>query len=107
MVDEAWKEFLHDDMTWKAFNDSEVFQAYARRELQREAALKVKTEEVRLDEEHRLMKQLDDFHEKLEANPELKARLKRAKAALDANPELAKRVDPSFITGIRLLNLED
>jgi hypothetical protein len=107
MVDEAWKEFLHDDMTWKAFNDSEVFREYAKRELQREASRKLGEKEARLDEEARLLKQLDDFQEKLEANPELLTRLKRAKAALEANPELAKQVDPSFITGIKLLNLED
>ena len=107
MVDEAWKEFLHDDMTWKAFNDSEVFQAYAKREMQREASRKVAVKEAALDEEARLLKQLDDFQEKLEASPELLSRLKKAKAALEANPELAKQVDPNFIAGIKLLNLED
>jgi hypothetical protein len=107
MVDEAWKEFLHDDMTWKAFNDSEVFREYAKRELQREASRKAAVKEAKLDEEAALMQQLEDFHQKLEANPELRTRLKKAKAALEANPELAKQVDPSFIAGIKLLDLED
>ena len=107
MADEAWKEFLHDDMTWRAFNDSEVFQAYAKREMQRDASSKAAAKEAALDEEARLLKQLDDFQEQLESNPELLARLKKAKAALEANPELVKQVDPNFIAGIKLLNLED
>ena len=107
MVDEAWKEFFDDEMTWKAFNDSEVFQAYARAELSREAVRTGKAIEAELDMKSQAMQQLDEFQEKLDADPKLRERFKKAKAALDSDPELAKKVDPNFINGIRLLNLED
>lgn len=107
MVDEAWKEFFDDEMTRKAFNDSEVFQAFARAELEREKLRERRAAAAESDEKARLEQQMEAFAKKLEETPELKAHLKRAKAALEKDPELAKKVDPNFVNGIKLLNLED
>jgi hypothetical protein len=107
LVDEAWKDFYKDKETWEAFNNSEVFKSFARAELERDKLRERRAAKKELDEEVRLEEQFEAFAKKVSESPELKAHLKRAKAALEKDPELAKKVDPGFVNGIKLLNLED
>jgi hypothetical protein len=104
------RSFLADDMTRKACEDSEIFMNYARSEMARERAenrkIAEKIEQMAREEDI-VLTQLDDFRKKVAENPALAKKLKQAKVALEADPELAKKVDPNFIEGIKLLNLED
>jgi hypothetical protein len=104
------RNFMADHMTKRACDESEIFQAYAKIELAREAsekAGKLDDAERQIDEENRVFDQLDAFRKKVAESPALARKFKMAKAALEANPELAKKVDSRFIDGIKLLDIEE
>ena len=74
------------DMDWQAAMSSEIFREWLSHEIQRE-----KTAEASAPSE---------------ASPDLKAHFQRAKKALAENPGLVDRVDPAFVAGLELLDLE-
>lgn len=103
----AYKAFTRDDAGEKALSSSEVFTAYRNAEMQRERELKQINASEKSAEEKAALEAFDEFEKKVNASPKLKAELKKAKAALDASPELEKQVDPNFIAGLRMLDLDD
>jgi len=98
-----FKDFFKDTQTQKALDSSEVFREYIKAELEREKNDKVQ----RVEDENNIWKDLNDFKQKVASNKELKEKLKKAQAFLKENPEEAKKVDPDFILGLELLELED
>ncbi len=107
------RNYLADNMTRRAFNESEVFREYVKAEMARDAYNKkaealqaLSAEERGIDEENQVLDQLDAFRKKVAENPALARKLKMAKEALEAHPELVEKVDPRFIDGIKLLDLE-
>ena len=106
MVKEAWEEFFEDDMTRKSLDSSEVFCEYARSELKREESREKLAAIKEAEEEAKLERNIDNFQKKVDSDEKLKGYLKKAKEALEKDPELAKKVDPNFVNGIKLLDLE-
>ena len=107
MYDEAWKEFwLEDRETKRALDSSEVFRNYATAELKREALREAELEKTKVDDELALYENLEKFREVLSKSPALQAKFAAAKKALADHPELVSKVDPNFINGLKLLDLE-
>ena len=109
MHDEAWKDFFFEDNeTKRSLASSEVFQNYASSELKREALRNdpLRKAEKQLDEELRAAAELEAFQKKVDASPILKTRLKMAREKLRRNPHLIQTTDPSFVRGLRLLDLD-
>lgn len=99
-----------NDMDWQSVLDSEIFRNYMKSELQKEAEQKdVQSSpeylENQAQEQLHLMQQLNDFREKVASNPKLHQYFKQCREILATNKELAKKVDPNFIAGIKLLRL--
>lgn len=101
-----------DSMDWQAAMDSEIFREYVNNELRKEAEAvaaqkpTLESMEKELDEELAANAQLEEFQKKVDASPALKEYFKRCKAALKADPSLHKKVDPKFISGVMMLDLE-
>lgn len=116
-----------DEMDWKAAMSSEIFREYVNNELKKEAAKEA--DDTRIIREHlanqirketsddaeiekeitaraQAMADLDAFETKLKQSPALLAKFKLVKAALIANPKLIEKVDPAFIKGIMMLEIE-
>jgi hypothetical protein len=53
------------------------------------------------------MADIEAFREKVASDPALKAYLKKAADAIKQYPELKEKVDPNFLNGLALLDLED
>ena len=103
----AYKAFTRDDAAERALSSSEIFMAYRQAEIRREHELKhINAQESEAQKEEAL-KAFDAFEKNVNASPVLKQKLKEAKAALDASPELSAKVDPNFIAGLNMLNLDD
>lgn len=107
MIDEVYKEFFTDRQTQRVLNSSEVWRNYSQAELARDQIRAQRTEEERLDRENQLMADLEAFRQKVADNPELKGYLKKVAALLEEQPELREKVDPNFLHGLELLDLED
>lgn len=107
MNDEVWKDFFDDDQTRRVMNSSEVWRNYVQAELAREELQKANAVKRALDDENLLMADVEAFRQKVASNPALKTYLKRAQDMLKQHPELKERVDPNFLTGLELLDLED
>lgn len=103
----AYKAFVRDDATEGALRSSEVFMAYREAELKREAELQKRAEADSLKEKADALHMFEVFDKKVASSPTLKAKFKQIKAHLDANPDVAAKVDPNFIEGISMLNLDD
>lgn len=102
-----------DKMDWMAAMSSEVFRNYVAGQLVKEAereASKPTPEQIvdsNIDELDMALTAMDDFESAVRKNPGLLAQFKRAKAFLQNNPDAHDKVDPMFINGIMMLNLED
>lgn len=107
MLDEVYKDFFTDHQTRRVLEDSEVWRNYSRTEIARDEIRKKYAAEEKLDAENTLMNQVEEFRQKVAGNSELKAYFKKVKAKLAEHPELIQKVDPNFIAGIELLDLED
>jgi DNA repair protein RadC len=107
MNDEVWKDFFDDDQTRRVMNSSEVWRNYVQSELAREELQKANAVKRALDNENQLMADVEAFRQKVASNPALKAYLKKAQDVLKQHPELKEKVDPNFLTGLELLDLED
>jgi hypothetical protein len=53
------------------------------------------------------MADVEAFRQKVANDPKLKAYLKKVANLLEQQPELKAKVDPNFIKGLELLDLED
>jgi len=106
-MDEVWKEFFTDRQTERAMNSSEVWRNYSQAELARDVQREKRTEQEKLDRENALMQSIEDFRRKVAASPALKAKFKQAAQVLEQHPELRDKVDPNFIRGLELLDLDD
>ncbi len=103
----AYKAFIRDDAGEQALNNSEIFMAYKRAEEIREQELAIiNAQEAELEKEA-VLNAFEDFQNKIDNNPELKAYLKKVKAHLDDNELAASKTDPNFITALNLLNFEE
>lgn len=107
MIDEVWKDFFKDHQTTRVMNSSEVWRNYSQAELARERLREKRAIEERLDSENQILSELNEFREKVAGNPKLKAYLKKVADELEKNPELKNGVDPNFLRGLELLDLED
>ena len=103
----AYKAFIRDDAADEALRSSEVFMAYRQAELKREAEVKVINAREKECEKEVALKAFDDFEKKIAYSPELKDKFRKIKAHLDAHPEVVPKVDPNFVAGINMLNLEE
>jgi hypothetical protein len=102
-----------DEMTWKACLDSEIFCEYVTQELKKEAVLeanlesdKAKQAEAELVAREEAALAFEEFEKKIAESPALRLKLKQAQDTLINNPELADKVDPKFISGIMMLDLD-
>jgi hypothetical protein len=99
-------------MDWQAAMSSEIFREWLSHEIQREktaeASAPSEAEKVASDllEQDRVEAEVEVWRQKVAASPDLKAHFQRAKKALAENPGLVDRVDPAFVAGLELLDLE-
>ena len=106
-LDEVYQEFFTDHQTQRVLDSSEVWQNYSRAELARDQLRQKRALEEKLDQENAVLAGVQQLRTAVEANPKLKAHLKRAALFLKAHPEAKAKVDPNFINGLSLLNLAD
>lgn len=105
---DIYRDFLLGDQeTERAFDSSEVWKNYSNRTLNRDKELEKLAYERKLKEENELLSSIEEFRNKVNASTKLKNKLKEALAAIIQNPELKTKVDPSFLDGLSLLDLED
>lgn len=107
MIDEVWKDFFTDHQTKRVMNSSEVWRNYSQAEVARDCLREKRALEERLDSENQILSELQEFREKIASNPKLKTYLKKVASQLEANPDLRVGVDPNFLRGLELLDLED
>jgi hypothetical protein len=107
MNDEVWKDFFDDTQTKRVMDSSEVWRNYSQAELAREQLQKANAVTAVLDHENQVMADIAAFREKVASDPALKAYLKKAADVLKQHPELKEKVDPNFLNGLDLLDLED
>lgn len=99
-----------NDMDWQSVLDSEIFRNYMKSELQKEADQKTEETspeflEKQAQDKIYLLEEINKFRAKVASNPKLHEYFKQCRKALATNKELAKKVDPNFIAGIKLLRL--
>jgi hypothetical protein len=107
MTDEVWKDFFTDHQTARVMNSSEVWRNYASAELARDNTRVKRAAEDALDRENQLMESVEAFRQRVAGDPKLKEQLVKAAQALKNNPELRDKVDPNFLAGLSMLDLED
>ena len=107
MMDDVYKEFFADRQTERVLNSSEVWRNYSQAELARDQIRQKKAVEDQLERENQLMADVEAFRQKVATNPELKDYLKKVATVLQQQPELKAKVDPNFLKGLELLDLED
>jgi hypothetical protein len=84
-----------------------VWRNYSQAELAREQLQKVNAVAAALDHENQVMADIAAFREQVASDPALKAYLKKAADVLKQHPELKEKVDPNFLNGLELIDLED
>jgi hypothetical protein len=103
----SWRNFYKDHETEKALNSSEVYRNYIQAALEQEKQSKTDALEDKLDEDYDTLQAVEQFNMKILENPKLKAKFKQARDYLETHPEVVSKVDPSFIKGLKLLDLEE
>lgn len=106
MIDDIYTEFFTDRQTQRVLESSEVWRNYSQAEIARDEIRQKRAFEQRLDEENRILEGVEEFRQKVASNPGLKAYFKKAAAVLKQHPELKQKVDPNFLQGLRLLDLD-
>jgi hypothetical protein len=104
---EIWETFFSTEQDNKIMDSSEVWRNYAQAELSRESALEKKAFENKLDEENRIMSEVEQFRQRVASDPVLRAKLKKVADVIDANPEFMDKVDPDFLNGLSLISFEE
>ena len=107
MVDEIYKEFFRDRQTERVLNSSEVWRNYSQLELAHDAIREKNAMVQKLDDENEVLAGIEDFRQKVASNPKLKAYFQKVSKLLEEQPELRAKVDPTFLKGLELLDLED
>jgi hypothetical protein len=120
-----------DDQDWKAAMSSEIFREFVAAEIKKEAqaetrqkeddmtvirqyiagqirneAAQVKSAEIEVDARADAFSEFDEFEAKVKSSPEMLLKFKQAKRALIENPELLDKVDPKFVKGIMMMEIE-
>ena len=72
MIDEIYNEFFADNQTERALDNSEVWKSYFNNELRRDEIRKRASLEYKIDEENKIMNEINDFRQRIEVNPKLK-----------------------------------
>lgn len=105
-MDEVYKEFFRDRQTERAFADSDVWKIYSKYEMANDHVREKRAVEEKLDRENELMEAVEEFRAKVAGNPDLKAYFQKVAVLLQQQPELKDKVDPSFLQGLELLDLD-
>lgn len=87
---------------WAAALSSEIFRTYLKGEIQKEAE-KTKTAE----DELQVMEEFEEFQKRVNASPKLRNVFKKLQQSFINDPESTNKVDPKFVEGVLLLNIED
>lgn len=106
-MDEVYKEFFRDRQTQRVLESSEVWRNYSRTEMARDKIRAEQSLAEKLDFENQVMADVEAFRQKVAGDPKLKAYLKKVAKLLKDQPELKAKVDPNFVKGLELLDLED
>jgi CRISPR/Cas system-associated protein Cas5 (RAMP superfamily) len=107
MIDEIYNEFFADHQTERALDSSEVWKSYFKNELRRDELRKRASLKEKIDEENKVLSDLEEFRQQVEASPKLKQMLKNAATMLEQHPELKEKVDANFLNGLAMLDLKD
>ncbi len=89
------------DMDWAAINDSEVMRNYLRVELAKEASCRppvIKQEDV--------LRDFQKFQAAVKEDSKLRLTFKKLQEKFADDPEYTSKVDPKFVEGVMLLDLE-
>lgn len=89
------------NMDWAAIKDSEVMMNYLREEIKKEAAC----HPVEIDEKQ-VVTEFQKFEEKVKKDPKLRSTFKVLQDKFADDPEYTSKVDPKFVEGVMLLDLE-
>lgn len=98
-----------DKMDWAAAMDSEIFREYMKNELTKQAANKAAQAEAELqaeEEEMTAMEALQTFERDLRASPHKLATFRALKQKFLTDPEYTRKVQPAFVRGVLLLDLD-
>jgi len=93
---------MTDKMDWAAAMSSEVFRNYAMGELRKEMqqAQNTVNKDAALDD-------FEAFQRRVNASPRLQQEFKKLQQVFTTDPEYTAKVDPQFVEGVLLLNVED
>ena len=105
-MDEVYKEFFRDRQTERVLNGSEMWRRYSQYEMANEERREKRAMEEKLDRENELMASVEDFRTKVASNPKLKAYFQKVARLLEQQPELKAKIDPNFLKGLELLDLD-
>lgn len=87
-------------------NSSEIFRSYVKSELTKEQKNK-KTAEQKTAEELEIMDNFEAFQLKINASPKLRQSFKKLQHIFSTNSKYTATVNPKFVEGVMLLNLDD
>ena len=90
------------DMDTAAIIDSEVMMSFLTRELQKEAAC----QPPQVDGD-KVVRDFRNFQDAVKGDPKLRFTFKKLQEKFSADPEYTSKVDPKFVEGVMLLDLED
>ena len=93
-------------MDWSAAISSEVFRNYVSNQLAKEAS-ENKTAEQELMDEAKIMEEFDNLQKRINESPKLKAGFKKLQDIFLKNAEYKETVDPKFVEGILLLEIDE
>lgn len=93
---------MADKMDWAAAMSSEVFRTYAQNELLKET--QITTDSVSASD---AMDNFEGLQKRVSASPKLRGAFKKLQQLFTSNPEYTAKVDPNFVEGVLLLNVED
>lgn len=98
--------FKNDDLE-RAYAASPIFTEYRNRMAYHDAQIKKLEAQEAEDKKEKAIKQFAALEKYVDGNPALKKKLREAKAYLIANPHEVSKVNPHFINGLNMLDLEE
>jgi len=93
---------MADKMDWAAAMSSEIFRNYAQNELLKET--RIIKEAV---SENDVLDNFEGLQKRVNASPKLRGAFKQLQQLFTSNPDYTAKVDPNFVEGVLLLNVED
>jgi len=94
-------------MDWKAVMSSEVFREYVKNELRKDAQTVESKREMTENEEAQVYSDFIKFQEQVNKDPQLKQAFKLFQEKFANDPEYRSQVNPSFVDGVMLLDLDE